>query len=112
MVGPSITAADREQFLQRLKIGFALLVGFSMGMVAVYSDATLPVVAGITVGTTAIGGVFAWVAIPDSVAGIPYDTKSRGPKPGTRTKERRARSEDSHGSHRTDGAGQPEQNER
>ena len=69
MVGPSITDADRERFLVKLKIGFALLVGISMGMVALYGGAGLPVIVGITVGTTAFGGLVAWFAIPDTVAG-------------------------------------------
>ncbi|MFC7028368.1 hypothetical protein ACFQJ5_13685 [Halomicroarcula sp. GCM10025324] len=92
MVGPSITDSDRERFLVRVKIGFALLVGVSMGMVAFHGGAALPVVLGITLGTSALGGVFAWVAIPDSVAGMPFDTRdtrARGPKPGARTKQRR-----------------------
>lgn len=92
MVGPSITDSDRERFLVQLKIGFAVLVGLSMGMVAVYGGADLPIIVGVVLGTTALGGVFAWIAIPDTVAGLPFetrDTRARGPKPGTRTKQRR-----------------------
>ena len=105
MVGPSITDEDRTTFRKRLKIGFALLVGLSMGMVTVYGGAALPVVAGVTVGTTLLGGLFAWIAIPDSVAGMPYDTRERGPKPGTRTQERRARTGETERPRRTDGTG-------
>lgn len=92
MVGPSITDADREQFLVKLKVGFALLVGVSMGLVALYGGADLPVIVGVTVGTTVFGGLVAWIAIPDSVAGMPFetrDTRARGPKPGSRMKQRR-----------------------
>ncbi|MFC6863030.1 hypothetical protein ACFQGE_06085 [Halomicroarcula sp. GCM10025817] len=110
MVGPSITDADREQFLLRLKIGFSLLVGGSMAMVTVYGGAALPVVAGVFVGTTALGAVFAWVAIPDSVAGQPYDTRVRGPKPGTRTRARREGDGPTEEPRRADGDGRERTN--
>lgn len=106
MVGPSITDDDRKQFLRRLKIGFAVLIGISMAMVTVYSGADLPVIIGVFAGTTALGGLFAWIAIPDSVAGMPYDTRERGPKPGVRTRERRARDNDQPTPQRADGSGQ------
>jgi pimeloyl-ACP methyl ester carboxylesterase len=109
MVGPSITDADREQFLVKLKVGFALLVGVSMGMVALHGGADLPIIVGVTIGTTAFGGLVAWIAIPDSVAGMPFetrDTRVRGPKPGTRTKQRRRADHDE--PRRADGTGRDE----
>ncbi|MFC7020616.1 MULTISPECIES: hypothetical protein [Haloarcula] len=110
MVGPSITDADRERFLLWLKFGFALLVGGSMAMVTVYGGAALPVVTGVFVGTTALGAVFAWIAIPDSVAGQPYDTRERGPKPGTRTRARREREATEAEPRRADGDGRERKN--
>ncbi|MBV0922799.1 hypothetical protein KTS45_01165 [Halomicroarcula limicola] len=107
MVGPSVTAADRERFLKQLKLGFALLVGGSMALVTLYGGAGLPMVLGIGVGATVVGGVLAEFTFPDSIAETPYDDSGeRGPKPGTRTKRRRAR-EDDEGEQpaRTDGDG-------
>ena len=105
MVGPTITNEDREAFLVKVKVGFALLLGLSMGMVTVYSGSPLVVTVGVTLGTTVLSGVAAWVVVPDSVAGLPYEKPSRGPKPGARTRARRREREDGPDPHRTDGDG-------
>lgn len=89
MVGPSVTDADRQRFLRYLQVGFALLVGVSMGLVTLYGGADLLLVLGIFVGGTAIGGLLGWYIIPESVAETPYESFDRGPKPGARTKQRR-----------------------
>ncbi|MFC7077825.1 alpha/beta fold hydrolase [Haloarcula halophila] len=98
MVGPSITEDDRKAFVKRLKVGFALLVGLSMGLVTLYTGARLPLVAGVTIGSTVVGGVLAWFTIPDSVGGIAYDERSetvqRGRTPGDALREQQRSGED------------------
>jgi hypothetical protein len=89
MVGPSMTDADRKRFLRYMQVGFALLVGVSMGLVTLYGGADLLLVLGILVGGTAIGGLLAWYIIPESVAETPYESFDRGPKPGAQMKQRR-----------------------
>lgn len=94
MVGPSITKEDREKFLVRLKVGFALLVGLSMGLVALWGASGPLVAAGVGVGGALVGGLLAEFTFPDSIAETPYeDSRQRGPKPGERTQERRERSD-------------------
>jgi hypothetical protein len=94
MVGPSVTQADREKFLVRLKVGFALLVGVSMALVTLWGGAALWLVLAVGVGTTLVGGLLAEYTIPDSIAETPLDdTRERGPKPGTRMQERRERAD-------------------
>ncbi|WP_135303013.1 hypothetical protein [Haloarcula amylovorans] len=108
MVGPSITAADRERFLIQLKAGFALLVGGSMALVTLWGGADLLMVVGIGIGATIVGGILAEFTVPDSIAETPFDdNRERGPKPGTRTKRRRAREDDDSEEQpaRTDGDG-------
>jgi hypothetical protein len=95
MVGPSISQADRERFLRRLKIGFALLVGLSMALVTVSTGGSVLLALGAGVGATVVGGVLAEFTFPDSIAETPYeDTRDRGPKPGQRMQERREESEE------------------
>ena len=95
MVGPSVTEADRKEFLKRAKIGFSLLVGGSMGLVALWGGAGLALVVGIGVGAAVIGRVMAEYVLPDSIAEVPYDEgKDRGPKPGARTQQRREKAEE------------------
>jgi len=92
MVGPSVTAADRERFLRRLKVGFAVLVGLSMGLVTLYSGAGLLLAGGVTVAATVVGRLLAEFTLPDSLAETPYEESlDRGPKPGKRTQRRRER---------------------
>jgi pimeloyl-ACP methyl ester carboxylesterase len=107
MVGPSITADDRERFLVQLKIGFALLVGLSMGLVTLYGGAGLPIVLGVAIGTTVVGGLLAEFTFPDSLAETPYkESLDRGPKPGKRTQRRREREQEQDEKQRaTDGDG-------
>ncbi|GGN89750.1 MULTISPECIES: hypothetical protein [Haloarcula] len=106
MVGPSITRTDREKFLKRLKIGFAVLVGGSMALVTLWGGAELPLVVGVAVGTTAVGRLLAEFTFPDSIAETPYeDTTDRGPKPGVRTQRRRSESDEDGLTRATDGDG-------
>jgi len=94
MVGPSITKEDREKFLVQLKVGFALLVGGSMALVTLWGSGGPLVALGAGVAATLVGGVLAQFTFPDSIAETPYeDDRERGPKPGTRTQERRERSD-------------------
>lgn len=67
MVGPSITDADRDRFLRRLRVGFAAFVGVSMGLTVFAQDGDpLALVAAVLVGAV-IGGVLAWWVFPDSI---------------------------------------------
>jgi len=94
MVGPSITKEDREKFLVRLKVGFALLVGVSMSLVTLWGAGGPLVALGVGVAATLVGGVLAQFTFPDSIAETPYeDDRDRGPKPGERMRERRERSD-------------------
>ena len=95
MVGPSITKADRERFLIQLKVGFALLVGLSMSLVALYGAGSLLVTLGVGVAGAVVGGLLAEFTFPDSIAETPYeDDRERGPKPGKRLQEHRERSQE------------------
>jgi hypothetical protein len=89
MVGPSMTDADRKRFLRYTQVGFALLIGVSMGLVTLYGGAELLVVAGMFVGGTVVGGGLAWYIIPESIAETPYESVDRGPKPGAKMKQQR-----------------------
>ncbi|RLM33926.1 hypothetical protein [Haloarcula sp. Atlit-120R] len=89
MVGPSMTDADRKRFLRYTQVGFALLIGGSMGLVTMYGGAELLIVVGVFVGGTAVGGALAWYLIPESIAETPYESVDSGPKPGAKMKQRR-----------------------
>lgn len=65
MVGPSSTGSNHSK-ARKLEIGTALLVGVSMAIVAARGGASLPIVAGATVGGTAIGWILAWYVFPDA----------------------------------------------
>lgn len=67
MVGPSISDEDRKQFLFRLRVGFALFVGLSMGLAVMASDGSIPLMAGAFAGGTAAGAALAWWVFPDSI---------------------------------------------
>jgi len=115
MVGPSITADDRERFLRRLKIGFGLFVGLSMAMVTLYGGASLLIVGGVAVVASLVGGLLAEYTFPDSIAETPFedsDTPGSGPKPGRRTIERRTAEEDDERRPAADGEGRTRRHER
>lgn len=76
MVGPTTTDEDRESFLLKFRIGFALLVGGSMALVALNGSATLPLVVAAGVGGTLAGAALGWWVFPDSVA-LGYDNRRR-----------------------------------
>ena len=67
MVGPSIGDEERERFLVRLRVGFALFVGISMGLIVFTGDGDLLTLGGAVVGGTLVGGVLAWWIFPDSM---------------------------------------------
>lgn len=67
MVDPSVSDEDREDFLVRFRVGFALLVGVSMALIAVNGSATPTLIVGVGVGGTAAGAVLAWWVFPDSM---------------------------------------------
>jgi hypothetical protein len=94
MVGPSITKEDREKFLVRLKVGFALLVGLSMLLVTLWGSAGPLVAVGVGVAATLVGAALAELTFPDSIAETPFeDDRERGPKPGTRLQDQREQSD-------------------
>lgn len=68
MVEPSIDDDDREAFLLRFRIGFALLVGASMGLISLHADAGMSTAAGATAGGALVGALLAWWVFPDSIA--------------------------------------------
>lgn len=68
MVEPSVTDEDRQRFLLGFRVGFALLVGVSMALVAFHGSAAPKLIAGAAVGGTAVGAVLAWAVFPDSIA--------------------------------------------
>jgi len=96
MVGPSLSEDDRRRFLRKLQVGFALLVGASMGLATLYGRAPLLVVAGAALAGTAVGGVLAWYTFPSSIADSPYESVDRGPKPGAQMRERRETDDSQH----------------
>jgi hypothetical protein len=104
MVGPSITKEDREKFLVRLKVGFALLVGVSMALVALWGASNPLIALGVGVAGALVGGTLGELTFPDSIAETPYeDDLDRGPKPGERMQERRERSSERNDRLREDG---------
>lgn len=75
MVGPSVTDSDRERFLRRLRIGFALFVGGSMALVTLYGDAGPASVAVALVAGTLVGALLAYYVLPD---GSGFTSANRG----------------------------------
>ena len=67
MVGPSISDEEREQFLFRLRVGFAVFVGLSMALVVLASNGGLSLLGGAFLGGTVVGGALAWWVFPDSM---------------------------------------------
>ncbi|WP_241431697.1 hypothetical protein [Haloarcula vallismortis] len=104
-----MTDADRKRFLRYTQVGFALLIGGSMGLVTLYGGAELLVVIGVFAGGTAVGGGLAWYLIPESIAETPYESVDRGPKPGAKMKQRRQENDGS-GQRATEDDGRLSQN--
>jgi len=65
MVGP-ISREERASKLLRLKLGVALLVGVSAGLVAFQSGGSLPVVGVAVLAGTVFGAALAWYVFPDA----------------------------------------------
>lgn len=63
MVGP-ISQEERQSKMVQLKIGVALLVGVSGGLVALQGDASLPIIGGAVVAGTVLGVALAWYIFP------------------------------------------------
>jgi len=76
MVGPSVSDDDRDTFLLQFRVGFSLLVGVSMALVALNGAASLPLIVGAAAGGTGVGAVLAWWVFPDSMA-LGYDRRRR-----------------------------------
>jgi len=77
MVGPRTDQADRERLLRLLRVGFALLVGVSMGLVVLHGGGNLTVLGTAVVGGTLAGTGLAWWVFPDSIAEHPNDRFDR-----------------------------------
>jgi hypothetical protein len=60
MVGPSITDEEREGKALQLKVGFALVVAASGGLIGVWAGGSLVVVAAGVVGGGVLGAVLVW----------------------------------------------------
>ncbi|MFB6188335.1 MAG: hypothetical protein ABEI57_00480 [Halapricum sp.] len=63
MVGP-MSPEERQSGMLRLKIGIALLVGISSGLVSLQGHPSLPVIAGVMVVGTLVGAALAWYVFP------------------------------------------------
>ena len=63
MVGP-VENTERVAFLRKLKVGFALLVGFSAGLMGLQTDGGAVLLAAALVAGSLAGWVLAWLALP------------------------------------------------
>lgn len=63
MVGP-MSPEERQSGMVRLKLGIALLVGISGGLVALQGEASLPIVGAAVVAGTLVGAALAWYIFP------------------------------------------------
>lgn len=71
MVGPSISEEERRAFLFRLRMGFSLFVGLSMGLVVFHGEGDPLALGGAVVAGTAVGALLAWWVFPDSLGSGP-----------------------------------------
>lgn len=60
MVGPSLSEAEREGRFRTLKTAFVGLVGLSGGLVALWGDASLPLIGASILGGLVVGFVLLW----------------------------------------------------
>lgn len=60
MVGPSFSDDERERSIRRFKIGFALLVAASSGLVAHQAGGDTTTIAGALAGGLVLGVVLTW----------------------------------------------------
>lgn len=63
MVGP-ISQEERQSKMIQLKIGVALLVGVSGGLVALQGDGSLATIGGAVLVGTVLGAALAWYIFP------------------------------------------------
>ncbi len=63
MVGPSITAEEREIANRRLKYGFVLLIAASAVLMSLQIDPTIEQVAAVFVGGLIFGTVLLWFVL-------------------------------------------------
>ncbi|WP_138007230.1 hypothetical protein [Halalkalirubrum salinum] len=63
MVGPSITAEERDIANRRLKYGFVLLVAVSAVLMSLQIDPTIEQVAAVFVGGLIFGAVLLWFVL-------------------------------------------------
>lgn len=64
MVEP-ISDEERESSNRRLKIGFAVLVGLSSGLMTLQGDPTARQIVGAAVGGLVLGVILVWFVFPD-----------------------------------------------
>lgn len=74
MVDP-VTDEDRERTILYVKVGLALLVGLSAGLIASQGDASLEIVVGAVLAGFVIGGALAWYLVPDAKAFSPASNR-------------------------------------
>lgn len=70
MVGP-ISDEERERTLLYVKVGLAVLVGLSAGLIASQGDAPVEVVGAAVVVGLVVGGALAWYLVPEAAAMSP-----------------------------------------
>lgn len=63
MVGPSQTKSERDDAMGRLRLFVIGLVGASGGLVSLYADASLPVVALAVLGGAVAGAIIWWYLV-------------------------------------------------
>ena len=80
MVDP-VDNTERVAFLRKLKVGFALLVGLSAGLMGLQTGAGLVVLAAAVVAGSLVGAFLAWLALPSG-----DDLNTRKPRRSRRRK--------------------------
>jgi len=78
MVGP-VSKSERASFVRKVKVGVALLVAVSSGLVALQVGATAVQVAGASVGGLVVGAVIARYIVPETPG--PADRRRRNRDP-------------------------------
>lgn len=77
MVGPSTTPSERETGMRRVQLFVVGLVASSSGLVALYADATLPVVVAVMAVGTVVGVVLWRFLVNAYVEGLRRDGRRK-----------------------------------
>ena len=77
MVGP-VENTERVAFFRKVKVGFALLVGLSAGLISVQTGAGLDVLLGAFLAGSLVGAFLAWLALPSGDNLNTRDGRGRG----------------------------------